>query len=98
MKHLKTYESIGKHTFTIVHFPDGEGAHAIYVDDVLEKYGDYYHNKIEEYIEGFLDGAKWSGIIFERTEITCNDSELNYKICDLAESPPKYLSQINGVS
>lgn len=94
MKYLKTYESVGTHKFTIVHFPEGEGVHAIYVNGKLEKYGDYYHDKIQDWIKGFLDGARWAGINFEETKVTCNDPELNDGICDNGDSPPKYLSDI----
>ena len=95
MKHLKTFESLGNHTFTIVNFPQGEGVHAIYIDGVLEKYGDYYHDKIQNWIQGFLDGTRWAGIEFEERKITCKDPELNEKICELGGIPPKHVSSIS---
>ena len=94
MKHLKTFESVGNHTFTIVHFPEGEGVHAIYIDGVLEKYGDYYHDKIQNWIEGFLSGSRWAGIEFEERKITCKDPELNEEICELGGIPPKHISGV----
>lgn len=94
MKHLKTFEAKGAHIFTVVSFPEGEGVTAIYIDDVLFKYGDYYHDKTDEWILGFIEGVKWAGISLEERKYTCKDTELNDKICDLGGSPPNHLSEV----
>lgn len=45
--------------FTVVKFnPEGDGVTALYIDGKLHIHGDYYHNKIDEWIDGFLAGSK----------------------------------------
>ena len=92
MKHLKTFEAKGTHIFTVVKFESGESVTALYIDDNLFKYGDYYHNKIDNWINGFIDGVRWSGVNIEEREYYCDDPELNETICEYGGSPPKILS------
>jgi hypothetical protein len=95
MKHLKTFEAKGSHIFTVVRFPEGEGVTAIYIDDVLLKYGDYYHDKIDDWIKGFLEGVRWSGINLEERKYTCKDPELNDDVCDGGIPPNSLFDVIN---
>jgi len=45
---------------TVVDFSGGgDGITALYLDGKLHKYGDYYHDKIDENIDGFLDGVQY---------------------------------------
>jgi hypothetical protein len=45
--------------FTIVDFSDGgDGIHALYYDGQLVMAGDYYHDKINESIDAFIEGFK----------------------------------------
>lgn len=45
--------------FTVVKFNyEGDGVTALYIDGKLHTHGDYYHNKIDEWIDGFLAGIK----------------------------------------
>ena len=103
MKHLKLFENAGTEiTITTVRFDSGEYVLGCYVDGELEFYGDYYHDKIQEKIEGFILGLKWLKenwayplTVKEEDTIYCNNSELNDEICQMAGSPPKKLSEIN---
>lgn len=94
MKHLKLFES-GTHIVTVVRFTAGESVHGVYIDGNLHKYGDYYHDKIENWIEGFIDGLEWAGMSIEKREIECKDEKINDDVCELADCPPKYLSAIS---
>lgn len=44
-----------------------DGFHALYIDGKLIVYGDDYHNKIQDYIRGFIDGIEFTGM---KPEIT----------------------------
>ena len=61
-----------KNTINVVvcSYGDGDGVTGMYFDGKLITYGDYYHNKIDDYISGFLDGMKHAGIKFKRTDVT----------------------------
>jgi hypothetical protein len=93
MKYLKLFEAKGEHTFTVVTFESGESVSAIYVDDVLLKYGDYYHDKINDWIKGFLEGVRWSGINLEESKFTCGDDKISEDVCD-GGIPPQSLSDV----
>lgn len=41
--------------------PDGDGYTMLWVDNVCRMEGDYYHDKIDDRIEGFLEGLKIAG-------------------------------------
>lgn len=61
---------------------DGEywGVSLWYNDKLIKSYGDYYHEKGEEKMEGFLDGLMATGYELEVEEICVNDCfELNEK-------------------
>lgn len=58
MKHLNKFNESKSSIFTIVTFDIGEYVKALYIDGVLEFYGDYYHNKISEKISAFIEGAE----------------------------------------
>jgi hypothetical protein len=94
MKHLKTFESKSSHEFTIVTFELGEYVKALYIDGVLEFYGDYYHNKITEKISAFIEGVKWAGVSVDVKKINCTDEEINEEVCDMGGIPPKNLEDI----
>lgn len=48
----------------IVDFGD-DRIKALYLDGKLQMQGDYYHDKIDETIVGFIDGAMWCGRKFD---------------------------------
>lgn len=65
MKYLKTFEAKGTHIITEVDFTGGgDGVHAIYIDGNLHKYGDYYHDKIEEWVEK----ENYSNLYFDKKQ------------------------------
>jgi hypothetical protein len=46
----------------IVHFdPFGDGITALYKEGKLETWGDFYHDKIDDYIRGYIEGVKATG-------------------------------------
>jgi len=95
MKHIKTFENTSTPIITKVDFTGGgDGVYAIYIDGSLHKYGDYYHDKIEDWIQGFIDGVKWSGVNIVFNSVKCSDSEMISDISEMANVPPKYLSDV----
>lgn len=42
--------------------PETDGVDGLYIDCKLVTQGDYYHDKISDYIAGFLAGLKYSGV------------------------------------
>ena len=51
-----------------VYFGDEGEVMGLYLDGVLEASGDQYHNKIDEYIDGYIDGMKKGGADLKKTE------------------------------
>lgn len=94
MNHLKRYNGSSSHVFTIVTFEIGEYVKALYIDGVMEFYGDYYHNKISEKISAFIEGAEWAGANIEVHKIDCNNREINVEVCEMGGIPPKNLEDI----
>lgn len=76
-------------------FESGEQVHAFYINGQLIKYGDHYHNKMEEWIQGFLDGVEHSlGYKVKEFKYKCTDEEMNDAMCDLGDSPPQFINNI----
>lgn len=94
MNHLKRYNGSSSHVFTIVTFEIGEYVKALYIDGVMEFYGDYYHNKISEKISAFIEGAEWAGANIEVHKIDCSNREINVEVCEMGGIPPKNLEDI----
>lgn len=98
MKHIKKFEGNLTHQAMIVNakmtkvdFTGGDdGIYALYIDGELEKYGDYYHHKIENWIEGFIDGVKWSGVNVIYNEIDCDEGWIR-RTSEYGQNPPKLL-------
>lgn len=56
--------------FTIAHLNwEGDGITALYQDDKLIMAGDYYHDKIDDRIEGFFEGLRFAGIEYMRGDV-----------------------------
>lgn len=76
----------------------GDGITALYIDGKLHFYGDYYHNKINEKIEGFIDGVSY---VLGSDRVDDNFIELheNHPLIedtwDYGNPPPSNLSDIN---
>lgn len=102
MKHLKLFENKSDVVkITVVDFTGGgDGSHACYVDGLLEFYGDYYHNKIEDTINGFIRGLKWFKknyvypLTIEVEKITCENSDMIEDISVMGGVPPKDLKDV----
>ncbi len=96
MKHLKLFEDNSLPVkMTKVDFTGGDdGGIALYINDILVKDGDYYHDKIDTYIKGFVDGARWCGlnVIFET--VYCTNEEWIEEVSQLGNPAPKNLSDI----
>lgn len=58
--------------------PYGDGYTHLYLDNNLICQGDYYHNKIEDYIRGYIDGYKHTHDVAEAFEITKLEVEVEY--------------------
>jgi hypothetical protein len=68
----------------------GDGVYALYIDDKLVIYGDYYHNKINEYIDGFLAGLKYGKVksTFKKIRLE-DDNEWIKEVSEDGGIPPK---------
>lgn len=40
---------------------ESDGVTALYIDGKLHTHGDYYHDKIDDWINGFIEGLKYAG-------------------------------------
>jgi hypothetical protein len=69
----------------------GEGITALYIDGVLYKYGDYYHDKISDWIRGFIEGVKYGCNEEVEEELIGLDPENPWleETWELAGLPPK---------
>lgn len=102
MRHLKLFENTSDVVkVTIVDFTGGgDGVHACYVDGILELYGDYYHDKIEDTIKGFVLGLKWikKNYVYPLTteveRFTCGNEQMIEDISEMGNTPPKNLKDV----
>lgn len=84
---------------TVVDFSGGgDGITAMYINGLLNQYGDYYHNKIDETIGGFIEGTKYclgeDNVIVNKINLH-EDHPLVYSTWELAESPPSDIADID---
>jgi hypothetical protein len=99
MNHIKKFESMrqGKIDITKVDFSGGgDGVYALYIDGKIHTYGDEYHNDINAWIRGFIDGLEWIGADIDYKTLYCKDNDIIYNIVDMAEEPPSQLSDLDG--
>lgn len=102
MNHLKLFESTSDVVkVTNVDFTGGgDGVHACYVDGILEFYGDYYHDKIQDTIRGFIRGLKWIKknyvypLTIEVEDYTCENAQMIEDISEMGNTPPKNLKDV----
>ena len=46
-------------SYRIINYnPDGDGITVLYLDGELVTFGDYYHDKIDNYLEGYFDALE----------------------------------------
>lgn len=103
MKYLKLFESKQNVVkVVVIDFTGGaDGVTALYTDGLLEFYGDYYHDKIDDKIAGFILGLKWVKenfvypLVVEEQKLFCTDSNLVEQISDFGNTPPKNLSDLD---
>jgi len=104
MKWVKSFENIdlGKGwpvEMVSVDFTGGDdGVYALYINDELHFYGDYYHDKIEIKIKSFVQGAKWSGKNIHFYEFAVQDRELIDEVSTHGNTPPKNLNSFYKVN
>lgn len=82
-------------SLTVVKFdPDGDGVTALYIGDNLNTYGDYYHDKVDDWVEGFLEGVRycWTGVVVERYDVAV-DCPVSREVCG-GDSPPLRLADL----
>lgn len=67
--------------------PEGDGVTAVYIDGKLHTHGDYYHDKIDNWVEGFIDGLKFAEVSFDEDghDIPGDKCKL---IHEMGHSPP----------
>ena len=71
-----------------VDFDSGEYVSALYIDGELWHYGDYYHDKIDDWIKGFLNGLKFAKISFQLSDKVVT-GDLAQSVVDNGNIPPK---------
>lgn len=97
MKYVKKFESVGTPKIEHVSFnPSGDGTTGVYIDGVIFKYGDEYHDDISSWLKGFLDGIKWSGVNIDYVRLSCDDPEWVEELCEMGGSPPDNISELEG--
>lgn len=93
---IRKFENFSNTKFAVVDFTGGgDGVHALYINGKLHKYGDYYHDKIEVWIESFIEGVEWTGFVIDVDRIECTNEDLIEKIKHLGDSPPENLEDID---
>jgi len=104
MKWVKSFENIdlGKGwpvEMVSVDFTGGDdGVYALYINDELHFYGDYYHDKIEIKIDSFVKGAKWAGKNIQYSKFSVEDRELIEDVSMYGNEPPKNLNSFYKVN
>ena len=72
-----------------------DGTNSLWRGEELIVQGDYYHDKINDYIDGFLDGLKWCDITydFEEIEAELHEDRQDDRV-DEGESLSNYLARM----
>ena len=79
--------------------PEGDGITALYINGRLFTHGDHYHNKIDNWISGFLQGLRfakdegWCVTILESSYYT-EDEKLVEDICEMGGALPDNINEI----
>lgn len=76
--------------------PEGDDVTAMYINDALWTYGDYYHDKIDNWIQGFLEGLDYATAEYklERWEIP-GDTDISRDVCEWGACPPGAFSELH---
>ena len=104
MNHIKQFNEGLTQTLDVcvVDFKGGgDGIEAIYINGELHHYGDYYHDKISDWIKGFIEGLKYTvtsmgvtGISLNISEKECSDKDMIESTSEGGSEPPKLLSDV----
>ncbi len=79
----------GKAKVNVVSFnPEGDGVTALYINGKYHSHGDYYHDKIDHWINGFIAGLTHAGVSVERMEDSI-PGDKSEAIWQDANEPPK---------
>lgn len=74
--------------------PEGDGVTALYIDGGMHIYGDYYHDKIDNWVEGFLAGLRRADAdVSVRTWEVSGRTKLSREVCEDAAPPPGLLEE-----
>lgn len=99
MKYIKQFESVEGRPITgspiEVTYVDfsmgGDGCKALYINGKLHKYGDDYHDKIDNYIGAFVDGLKWAGVNMVYKKVYSKSNYWYQETTNNGNPPPGYL-------
>lgn len=69
--------------------PEGDGMTALYLDGELFRTGDYYHDKIDDWIEGFIAGLEYGEVPVKQKRSYVLES--SRWIEDLLCEPPSHI-------
>lgn len=67
--------------------PGGDSIIALYVNDKLLCYGDYYHDKMSDYLRGFYNALSWTQTEYKLEYISIPEEECR-DILDGDDPPP----------
>ena len=75
--------------------PETDSVIALYIDGELFEWGDWYHDKIGTWIDGFLAGLRFTDTYFELDSLSLPiDNEIAGDIVKLGDSPPEKWSDL----
>lgn len=67
---------------------------AFYIEDKLIKFGDYYHDKISDWIAGFLACLSYQHIQIHRHNVGIGGGQLHYEVTELGHDVPASLEML----
>jgi hypothetical protein len=76
---------------------NGKRITGMYINGSLKKHGDYniYEEKIDHYIEGFIEGInEVSDIPADVTRYVCSSAAINSITCEMGGPPPKTIHEM----
>lgn len=104
MNYLKYFESSTTDSIDVTEVDftgSGDGIKALYIDGLLEFYGDSYHDDINAKILGFIKGLEWIKenyvypLIIKKNKLKVPDGNpWIERTWDIAEPPPKNIKDI----
>lgn len=71
-----------------------DGVTAIYVDGKLHRSGDYYHDKIEDWFDGFVNGLQFAGLKVGAKNCCAQDWNVIRSVSEDGDTPPAELKDV----